>query len=44
VRQALHRGEYAVSVSTNDASEMAVAEKVFTDAGAVLQLHPDAGD
>lgn len=42
-RQALHRGQYAVSVSTHDASEMSMAERVFTDAGAVLQLHPDAG-
>jgi hypothetical protein len=43
VRQALHRGEYAVAVSTQDASEMAKAEEVFTACGAVLQLHPDAG-
>ena len=42
VRQALHRGEYAVSVSTQDAGEMAKAEQVFTASGAVLQLHPDA--
>ncbi len=42
VRQALHRGEYAVSVSTQDAGEMATAERVFTETGAVLQLHPDA--
>ena len=42
VRQALHRGEYAVSVSVADADEMRRAEQVFTDAGAVLQLHPDA--
>ncbi len=41
VRQALHRGEYAVSVSTQDAGEMAAAERVFTEYGAVLQLHPD---
>ncbi len=43
VRQALHRGEYAVSVSTQDAAEMATAERVFTTSGAVLQLHPDTG-
>ncbi len=42
-RQALHRGQYAVSVSTNDAGQMSMAEKIFTDAGAVLQLHPGAG-
>ena len=42
VRQALHRGQYAVSVSTRDAGEMAMAEKVFTDGGAILQLHPEA--
>ena len=42
VRQALHRGEYAVSVSTLDAAEMATAEQVFTSCGAVLQLHPGA--
>jgi|GEM_PF-2593839 len=42
VRQALHRGEYAVSVSTQDAGEMTKAEQVFTASGAVLQLHPDA--
>ena len=41
-RQALHRGQYAVSVSTHDAAEMSLAERVFTDAGAVLQLHPGA--
>ena len=42
VRQALHRGEYAVSVSTQDAGEMAKAERIFSQCGAVLQLHPDA--
>ncbi len=42
VRQALHRGEYAVSVSVVDAAQMRLAEQVFTEAGAVLQLHPDA--
>ena len=42
VRQALHRGEYAVSVAADDATAMATAEKVFADCGAVLQLHPDA--
>lgn len=41
VRQALNRGEYAVSVRTDDAGEMATAERVFTESGAVLQLHPD---
>lgn len=41
--QALNRGRYAVSVSTNDAAQMAIAERIFTEAGAVLQLHPDAG-
>ncbi|MEO8938337.1 MAG: hypothetical protein ABI277_10830 [Burkholderiaceae bacterium] len=41
VRQALHRGEYAVSVSTNDPGEMATAERVFTANSAVLQLHPE---
>jgi len=39
-REALHRGSYAVSVSTHDQDEMAMAEKVFTELGAVLQLHP----
>lgn len=43
VRQALHRGEYAVSVSTNEPEEMATAERVFTANGAVLQLHPETG-
>lgn len=43
VRQALHRGQYAVSVSTQDLREMTLAEKVFTEAGAVLQLHPETG-
>lgn len=43
VRQALHRGEYAVSVSTLDAAQMAKAEQIFTASGAVLQLHPDDG-
>ena len=38
--QALHRGRYAVSVSTQDADQMTLAERVFTQAGAVLQLHP----
>jgi hypothetical protein len=42
IRHALHRGAYAVSVSTLDASEMTMAEKLFTESGAVLQLHPDA--
>ncbi len=42
VRQALHRGEYAVSVSVDSADQMSRAEDVFTRAGAVLQLHPDA--
>ena len=42
VRQALHRGEYAVSVSVNDAAEMTRAEQIFTSSGAVLQLHPEA--
>lgn len=42
VQEALHRGEYAVSVSTQDAAEMTLAEQVFTASGAVLQLHPDA--
>lgn len=42
VRQALHRGEYAVSVRTDDANEMATAERAFTASGAVLQLHPEA--
>lgn len=42
VRQALHRGEYAVSVRTDDRTQMATAERVFTESGAVLQLHPDA--
>ena len=42
VRQALHRGEYAVSVSTRDPGEMTTAERIFTESGAVLQLHPDA--
>jgi hypothetical protein len=39
-REALHRGSYAVSVSTHDQDEMTMAEKVFTAHGAVLQLHP----
>jgi hypothetical protein len=43
VRQALHRGEYAVSVSTNEPGEMAAAEQIFTRFGAVLQLHPASG-
>ena len=38
--QALHRGAYAVSVSTHDEAEMTMAEQVFTEFGAVLQLHP----
>lgn len=41
-RQALHRGSYAVSVSTHDRTEMTMAEGVFTEFGAVLQLHPGA--
>lgn len=41
-RQALHRGTYSVSVSTHDAAEMTMAEQVFTEFGAVLQLHPAA--
>ena len=40
--QALHRGAYAVSVSTHDAAEMTMAEQVFTEFNAVLQLHPQA--
>ena len=39
-RQALHRGNYAVSVSAQTPAEMALAEKLFTEGGAVLQLHP----
>jgi hypothetical protein len=42
-RQALHRGDYAVSVNVQSAAEMAMAEKLFTENGAVLQLHPGAG-
>jgi hypothetical protein len=41
-RQALHRGDYAVSVNVASEAEMAMAEKLFTENGAVLQLHPDA--
>jgi hypothetical protein len=41
-RQALHRGNYAVSVNVGSDSEMAMAEKLFTEHGAVLQLHPGA--
>jgi hypothetical protein len=43
VRQALQRGEYAVSVSTSEPGEMAAAERIFTACGAVLQLHPESG-
>ncbi len=39
VRQALHRGDYAVSVNAHSDIEMAMAEKIFTTHGAVLQLH-----
>ena len=42
VHQALHRGEYAVSVAAESAEQMKTAEQVFTDCGAILQLHPDA--
>ena len=42
VRQALHRGEYAVSIGTRDPHEMTTAERIFKESGAVLQLHPDA--
>lgn len=41
VRQALHRGDYVVSVRTHDEAERAMAESVFTTHGAVLQLHED---
>jgi hypothetical protein len=39
-RQALHRGNYAVSVSVESETEMKMAEALFTENGAVLQLHP----
>ncbi len=42
VRQALHRGDYAVSVNVSSADEMTMAEQLFTENGAVLQLHPEA--
>jgi hypothetical protein len=41
-REALHRGNYAVSVNVQDAAQMTMAEQLFTENGAVLQLHPDA--
>jgi hypothetical protein len=39
-RQALHRGNYAVSVSVQSETQMQMAEALFTENGAVLQLHP----
>ncbi len=39
IRHALHRGDYAVSVHAHTDTEMAMAEKIFTAHGAVLQLH-----
>ena len=41
-REALHRGSYAVSVSVESEAEMKKAEALFTENGAVLQLHPGA--
>lgn len=42
VRQALHRGDFVVSVNVQSDAEMAMAERLFTENGAVLQLHPEA--
>ncbi len=39
-RQALHRGNYAVSVGVQSEAQMKMAEALFTAHGAVLQLHP----
>jgi hypothetical protein len=41
-REALHRGDYAVSVNVESTAEMTMAEGVFNANGAILLLHPSA--
>jgi hypothetical protein len=42
IREALHRGDYAVAVTAHSADEMTMAELLFEEHGAVLVLHPGA--
>jgi hypothetical protein len=41
-REALHRGDYAVSVNIGSDAELTMAEGVFNANGAILLLHPKA--